>query len=196
MSPANVLEPTYRRLKRTLIDGTWAMGTKLEALRLADEFGVSMTPVRDSLNQLVGEGLVNFTPGEGYRVALMSEQGLRDILGVSLLLLLGAVEGNWSRPATEREAAADRYQDQIDEVLAILAAGSGNRFLMRQIERISERVSVFRRQEPFVLSDAMAYLSHLQRSLDGNRGDRRSAVLHYHQACLNSVTQLTLRAVS
>ncbi|MDF1836078.1 MAG: GntR family transcriptional regulator [Alteraurantiacibacter sp. bin_em_oilr2.035] len=46
MSPAHVLEPTYRRLKRALMEGTWPIGQKLEAMRLADEFGVSMTPVR------------------------------------------------------------------------------------------------------------------------------------------------------
>ncbi len=194
MSPANVLEPTYRRLKSALIDGTWAMGAKLEALRLADEYGVSMTPVRDSLNQLVGEGLVDFTPGEGFRVAVMSEQDLRDILSVSLLLLMGAIEGAWSRPETERDAEPDRYHERIDEILAILAAGSGNRFLLRQIERINERVAVFRQQEPLVLSDAMDHLSRLRLSLDGSRGDRHDAVLHYHRDCLNSIAQLTIRA--
>ncbi|MAB44245.1 MAG: transcriptional regulator, partial [Sphingomonadaceae bacterium] len=87
MSPAHVLEPTYRRLKDALLEGRFRAGTKLEAMRLADDFGVSMTPVRDSLNQLVGEGLVDLTPGEGFRVPLLTEQALRDILQVNALLL-------------------------------------------------------------------------------------------------------------
>mgnify|MGYP002781549485 CR=1 FL=1 len=37
MSPAHVLEPTYRRLKRALMAGTWPPGAKLEALRLATQ---------------------------------------------------------------------------------------------------------------------------------------------------------------
>jgi uncharacterized protein YeaC (DUF1315 family) len=39
MSPAHVLEPTYRRLKRALMEGTWPDGAKLEAMRLADDSG-------------------------------------------------------------------------------------------------------------------------------------------------------------
>ena len=84
MSPAHVLEPTYRRLKDALLKGRFRAGTKLEAMRLADDFGVSMTPVRDSLNQLVGEGLVDLTPGEGFRVPLLTEQALRDIMFAKL----------------------------------------------------------------------------------------------------------------
>ncbi len=87
MSPAHVLEPTYRRLKRALMEGLWPGGAKLEAMRLAEDFGVSMTPVRDSLNQLVGEGLVDLTPGEGFRVPSLTEQRLRDLLDVNAVLL-------------------------------------------------------------------------------------------------------------
>ena len=83
MSPAHVLEPTFQRLKRMLLEGAWPPGEKLEALRIADEFSVSMTPVRDSLNLLAGARLVDLKPGEGYRVAQISEQGLRDMLDLS-----------------------------------------------------------------------------------------------------------------
>ena len=65
MSPAHVLVPTCKKLKRMLMEGVWPPGEKLEALRLADELGVSMTPVRDCLNRLVGERLVDMKPGEG-----------------------------------------------------------------------------------------------------------------------------------
>ena len=54
MSPAYVLEPTYDTLRRRLFAGVWPSGQRLEAARLATELGVSMTPVRDSLNRLAG----------------------------------------------------------------------------------------------------------------------------------------------
>jgi hypothetical protein len=41
MSPAHVLEPTCRRLKRMLMEGVWPQGEKLEALRLADDLGLA-----------------------------------------------------------------------------------------------------------------------------------------------------------
>lgn len=190
MSPAHVLEPTYRRLKRALMDGTWPMGAKLEALRLAGDFGVSATPVRDSLNQLVGEGLVDFTPGEGFRVAVLSEQGLRDILRVNLLLLSGAVDGDWSRRKIENEAGQKTYADQLAEVFGALAAGSDNRFLVRQIEQISERLHMVRNSEAVVVSDAAIHLAKLQRSLDGSTRERRDALIRYHEHNLRHVARL------
>lgn len=170
------------------------MVAKLEALRLADEFGVSMTPVRDCLNQLVGEGLVDFTPGEGYRVALIGEQAYRDILRVNLLLLLGAIDGVWSRPDREHRVASDSYPDQLGALFVLIAEGSGNGFLVRQIERISERICVFRQQEPSVLPSASSRLRSIQECLDGDKGKLRTAVVGYHEDCLASAARLTSRA--
>lgn len=190
MSPAHVLEPTYRRLKRDLMDGTWPMGAKLEALRLAEDFGVSATPVRDSLNQLVGEGLVDLTPGEGFRVAIMSERGLRDILRVNLLLLSGAINGAWSRRSNESEGKADDYADQLAGVFATLASGSGNQFLVHQIVQISERLHIVRKREPVVMHEAALHLAALQRCLDGAATERREALVRYHDDSLGHVAQL------
>ena len=55
MSPAHVLEPTYDTLRRRLVAGDWPPRCRLEAARLAEELGVSITPVRDALNRLTGE---------------------------------------------------------------------------------------------------------------------------------------------
>ncbi|MBD3774941.1 MAG: GntR family transcriptional regulator, partial [Rhodobacteraceae bacterium] len=91
MSPAHVVEPTYERLKRDLLEGKWRQGARLEAMRLADDFGVSMTPVRDCLNRLAGEGLVDMRPGHGYHVPSLTEKELRDLLQSSAALLDFAV---------------------------------------------------------------------------------------------------------
>src|SRR3546814_17038900 len=71
--------------------GAWSAGVRIEAARLADEIGVSITPVRDALNRLAGERLVDFIAGEGFRVPLYSEAELRDLFGLYILLLLAAV---------------------------------------------------------------------------------------------------------
>ena len=78
MSPAHVFEPTYEAIKRRLITGEWSSGTRIEAARLADELGVSVTPVRDSLYRLNGESMVDFTPGEGFHVHRLTETEFRD----------------------------------------------------------------------------------------------------------------------
>src|SRR3546814_14742016 len=71
--------------------GACSAGVRIEAARLADEIGVSITPVRDALNRLAGERMVDFIAGDGFRAALYSEAELRDLFGLNRLLLLSAV---------------------------------------------------------------------------------------------------------
>lgn len=184
MSPAHVLEPTYRRLKRALMDGTWASGTKLEALRLADDFGVSMTPIRDSLNRLAGEGLVDLTPGEGFRVAALTEQALRDMLYVNALLLETAADAGWNRPGKVELANSNGdYADRLAAAFTILAAGSGNRHLADAVGSIGERLHAVRRREPEIVPNALEILGQIEASMDGSAAGRREVLWHYHRHC-------------
>lgn len=183
MSPAHVLEPTYRRLKRALMDGAWPTGAKLEAQRLADEFGVSMTPVRDSLNQLVGEGLVDLTPGEGFRVAALSEQNLRDILYVNAVLLETAAGADWQGPRKNWPHPGDEYAERLAAAFALLAVGSGNRHLAEVVNRNSERLHSVRRRESDIIPDAAALLNEIEASMQASAAARRQAVWSYHRQC-------------
>src|SRR3546814_14018660 len=63
----------------------------IEAARLADDLGVSVTPVRDSLYRLNGERMVDFAPGEGFHVHRLTETEFRDLLELHLILLLAAI---------------------------------------------------------------------------------------------------------
>lgn len=193
MSPAFVLEPTYRRLKRSLMEGLWVPGTKLEAPKLADEFGVSMTPVRDSLNQLVGEGLVAFTPGEGFRVASLFEQELRDLLEANLAILDYAI-GTSAVPEV-RKSVVDRglpddYASRVSAAFAGFAHASGNRFIEGLIGQINDRLHSVRRLEPSVVSDARHILKRLENSGRSDRHAGLEAVRRYHEACLTHVPML------
>ena len=192
MSPAHVLEPTYRRLKRALMEGLWPGGAKLEAMRLAEDFGVSMTPVRDSLNQLVGEGLVDLTPGEGFRVPPLTEQRLRDLLEVNSTLLKTANTENWRLPTEDGPAfTGNEYANRLAAAFSLLATGSGNRVLADIVDRISERLHLLRSYEPEVLPEANETLKQIEAGLHGSRTDRHLAVARYHQDCLDFVPQLT-----
>lgn len=190
MSPAHVLEPTYRRLKRALLNGTWPSGAKLEALRLAEDFGVSMTPVRDSLNQLVGEGLVDLVPGEGFRVAPLTEQTLRGLLETNRILLESVSGGNWNAQSKPEAAPSDEYADRIATVFSHLAAKSGNRILEDFVTRIGERLHPVRRHEPEVLPKALKTLEELEDSLAASERERRAVLRRYHRNCRANVPLL------
>ena len=183
MSPAHVLEPTYRRLKNALLEGRFQAGAKLEAMRLADDFGVSMTPVRDSLNQLVGEGLVDLTPGEGFRVPLLTEQALRDILQVNALLLEHTSDTD--RKSLEIDEGSNvtqgAYADRLAHVFRDIAANSGNRFRVHLVERISDRLQPLRELEPVIWPGAPHALEQIERKAQQGFDGSNRAVRAYHQ---------------
>lgn len=60
---ASVAEQTYTRLREAILRGHYPPGERLTSVRLANELGVSRTPIRAALSKLKSEGLVDFTDG-------------------------------------------------------------------------------------------------------------------------------------
>lgn len=182
MSPAHVLEPTFQRLKRMIMEGAWQPGERLEALRIADDFGVSMTPVRDSLNLLSGARLVDLKPGEGFRVARISEQGLRDLLDLEGALLDFAILSNSAcRQSATTEAAGSGYADRIALLFDGIAATADNEALNDTVRSLSDRLHTIRQVEPRAIPSALPELEELERlAADGNPA-LRSSLHTYHE---------------
>ena len=195
MSPAHVLEPTYRRLKNALLEGRFPVGAKLEAMRLADDFGVSMTPVRDSLNQLVGEGLVDFTPGEGFRVPLLTEQALRDILQINALLLEQAPDNDRTSRDIDEGSNDTRgaYADRLADAFRGIAANSGNRFRVHLVERINDRLHTLRKLEPELWPAASQSLEQIERTFRQGSDEQTRAIRAYHRHIQDLVPALVGR---
>lgn len=141
MSPAHVFEPTYQGLKARLKAGTWPMGMRLEATKLADELGVSITPVRDSLNRLVGERMVELWPGEGYRVARFNERLLRDLFVFNRDLLSRAVVAMVPSDMTnDQSGMPPPYPERVARLFSDIAAASGSVIVVETILAINDRL--------------------------------------------------------
>ena len=68
------------RLRRSILDGVLAPGARLRYRQLADQFAVSVTPVRVALKELAGEGLVELRPHAGASVSALSVEELEEVL--------------------------------------------------------------------------------------------------------------------
>jgi DNA-binding GntR family transcriptional regulator len=66
-------------LRECVLDGTLTPGTKLSQVALADQLGVSRTPLREVLRMLQEEGLVEIEPNQRTRVAGLDPQELDEI---------------------------------------------------------------------------------------------------------------------
>jgi DNA-binding GntR family transcriptional regulator len=100
----------YSALRGGILDGRYGSGARLGEIEVADELGLSRTPVREALRRLGSEGLVEVQPRRGARVRAWSTQDLEETYELRALLEGLAARrarrprwpatGSWSMPAT------------------------------------------------------------------------------------------------
>ncbi|WP_028659259.1 GntR family transcriptional regulator [Nocardioides insulae] len=79
-------EQVSRALRAAIVSGELEPGTVYSAPALGARFGVSATPVREAMLDLVRENLVATVPNKGYRVTSVEEADLDDITELRLLI--------------------------------------------------------------------------------------------------------------
>jgi DNA-binding GntR family transcriptional regulator len=95
-------EQVAEQLRARIYAHELAPGAWIDEQSLADEFGISRTPMREALKVLAAEGLVVLKPRRGCYVAQMSERDLDEIFPVLALL-----EGRVAEEAARRLSTAD-----------------------------------------------------------------------------------------
>lgn len=85
-------ESVTESLRSAIIAGDLVEGTLYSAPALGAAFGVSATPVREAMMDLVREGLVETVKNKGFRVTSMSDRELDEITEIRLLLEPPVVE--------------------------------------------------------------------------------------------------------
>jgi DNA-binding GntR family transcriptional regulator len=89
-----------RIFRRELEPGSW-----IDELKLADEYGISRTPLREALKVLAAEGLVTMKVRRGAYVTEVSEQDLADVYH-----LLSLLESDAAGVVAERASAEQRQE--------------------------------------------------------------------------------------
>jgi DNA-binding GntR family transcriptional regulator len=187
MSPIQAMERSYAALREMLRTGRLPPGSRLEAARLAEELGVSMTPVRDVLHRLVGERLVEASSGEGFHVPRPSESELRDLYEWNAALLSMAVR---TTPAailsTEEPLLAESLADRTRELFDRFAGNLANAELRGAILAIGDRIHPYRMIEPLVLDADENELAGIARA---DRGQVQ-AIRRYHVRRMRAAADL------
>jgi DNA-binding GntR family transcriptional regulator len=82
----SVSEKAYRRIRNDIIFGTLAPAEKLRLDRLREDYGTSVSTLRELLSRLASEGLVVAEGQRGFEVAPVSAKNLRETAALRLLL--------------------------------------------------------------------------------------------------------------
>jgi DNA-binding GntR family transcriptional regulator len=87
----NLREELVETLRGAVISGELRPGVVYSAPSLADQFGVSATPVREAMLDLVREGLVETLRNKGFRVTELSDKELDDLTALRALIEIPTV---------------------------------------------------------------------------------------------------------
>lgn len=91
----------FEQIREDILNGRYATGDKLVEIKLAEELGVSRTPVREALKQLELDGLVENIPNRGVVVNGISKNDIDDIL--TMRLCIEGLVGQWAAERISEE---------------------------------------------------------------------------------------------
>ena len=148
-------------LREAILNGYFEPGEKLDQDLIAEELGVSRTPVREALNRLESEGFVEVRPHYGAFIAEVSPQDIREVYEVRRLLEAEVV---WQVTPLIPESVLDELERSLAETQAQFDAGDSakhfesdvyfhetivnfveNRLLKEILDSLTNRVSMVRR---------------------------------------------------
>ena len=146
----SLADRVYREVRSHILSGELEPGARLRQEALAEGLGISRTPLREALNRLASEGLIEFRPHRGAVVAQFSQRDIEADYEARLI-----VEPPAARLAAERAepetlgaldaaiAAAEEAGRDVDAQFAAnrafhvaLVAGVGNPHLTRFIDSL------------------------------------------------------------
>ncbi|WP_309069597.1 GntR family transcriptional regulator [Microbacterium sp.] len=109
---ASLTDRLTDELRVRILTGALEPGSLVVEPRLAEEFGVSKTPVREALGRLASEGLVVVLPKKGYLVRRMALRDVDEVLTLRELL----------EPHAAAEAAVRVTAEQLDALRGMVRA--------------------------------------------------------------------------
>lgn len=174
-------ERAYAFIRNHILSEAWEDGAYLRESELAEQIGVSRTPVRDALRRLSSDGLVEIIPNVGTRVRHWTSHDLEEIFG-----LRSQLEGYAARLAATRLTDAqistlrglcdkmdaivqssDQTQIQRealsplnDQFHSLILAGSGNSRLKSIVDHVISIPLVLRTFNRYDPAEVIRSMSH------------------------------------
>lgn len=120
-------EIVFEHLREAIIGGNLRPGERLMEMQLAEEMGVSRTPVREAIRKLELEGLVIMVPRRG---AYVSDLSIKDV--AETYEIRAALEALAAGLAAERITADE--SEELERILVSIGQCIANNDLERSIE--------------------------------------------------------------
>lgn len=176
MAGSTLKDGIHRQLLEMIVSGRLQPGEKLGEIRLAEEMGVSRTPIREAIRHLSEEGFVEYHAHCGARVIIPTHQAVREMFQIREALEgIAAREAALRIPAGRLDALRRLFEELRPRVLAgdVSDVGDlihgetfeacGNQTLGRLMSVYRLKIAWFQR----LASSAPGRLAHAFREHDG-----------------------------
>ena len=155
-----LIDDVYERLRDLILSNVLRAGLKLVDRELAEQLGVSRTPIREALGRLAMTGLVEKRVRRGYYVSDFSADQVKDLYEFRKMLEIHAVKmaAKNAQPShlEEFERILDKLkkltsepadhakEDKLDmEIHELIARASGNASLHQAMQSVLDKVMCF-----------------------------------------------------
>jgi len=156
-----IADSIRERIEQMIVTGEFADGERLDEVKLAEQFGVSRTPLREAFQSLAASGLLTL---EARRGAFIRHPDFVELVEMfEVMAELEAMCGfRAARHVTESQMVAigktieaceaaisagdfDEYYRENEKFHHLVYEASGNRFLAREAARLHKRLQPYRR---------------------------------------------------
>jgi len=194
----------YERIKNWLLAQALVPGQLLQIGVLADELGVSTTPVREALTRLAAERLIMSVPKRGFFARTPSEDDIFGLYSVNRTILDAAV-GRWpevnpapaagadeAAPISIQERSAEQLARETGELFLQVALRSGVAEFAEIVRNMNDRLHHARVLECEIVPDVFVELARIAELIAAHdRVQLRPALETYHNQRLGLVASIS-----
>ena len=183
----------YERIKTWLLAQSLVPGQLLQIGVLADELGVSTTPVREALTRLAAERMIMSVPKRGFFARTPSEDDILGLYSVNRTILDAAVarwpESDARQPAaveqtadvSVQERSAEQLARQTGELFLEIATRSGVGEFAEIVHNMNDRLHHARVLECEIVENVFVEIAKLVELVAArDRAQLRQALEVYH----------------
>lgn len=157
----------YQCLRLDLINGHFDAGHKLAISALKERYGVGLSPLREALNRLAANGLLDQSHQRGFRVPELAQDSLEDVTSLRRELEGRALSESITQGDQEWEVslvaafhrlkqaeamfdtrAHDQWEHRHSHFHRALISGCGSRWRLRFIDQLYDQFDRYRRRAP------------------------------------------------
>lgn len=192
-------EDVMNHVHRAVVTGELETGKLYSVYQLAEQLGISRSPVRDGLLRLEEAGLIEFSRNRGFRIVPTSHTDVAEIFSIRMALEIPAAHraalSDGPRLADQLEAIEDqmvraaenddvaeffRLDQELHDLILVAARCSRSRQIIARLRISTQLLGISTAGKERTLSDIIAEHSPIIESIRSGNPEDAASAMHEH----------------